>query len=636
MSRYRHPLKVLLLAALCAWPLATPASVPPHDAAPVTTSSREAAFDEIFEKVTGPGSMELRSTIFQGYLERLQSTLPAGDEIRETRFKSVFCASRSWTNATRALAYSDEALKRARNLRDVASQARAMLCRGNHIMAISGSQRGIPEFNKAVKLLEASDDKQLLAEALEMRGDTLSLLGEQARAMIDFQRARVAYRAAGIDHELEPLMFSIAVGYRRIGNFAQAERYFTSALTRMREKQDWEAVANNHIQLGFVHADSGAPDKAQAAFRQAIAIASRHADPYSVSSARLGLADTQIMLGDPEAALETLAKARAGFVAEKDETNNDMLLILTGQALASQEEHAAALSHYELALPLVKRNGNDRYLAMIYKLQAASQEALGNTSGALKDYKSYNDMQMKLQGKMRLEQSRMQEYESEIRRRDFENRQLRADAEAKQQQLTVLERVRHWQTLTLALGALLIALLTSLALRQWNRSRQLSTLTLVDPLTRVASRLAIENVANAALAEATRDNLPLSVLMLDLDHFKSINDRYGHAAGDAVLRAVAKAWQAALRGRDPVGRVGGEEFLVVCLDAASVQARVVAERLRESVTTLRFASIDPALRVTVSIGIAHALNGESRDALFRRADAALYRAKQNGRNRVET
>ena len=636
MSPHRLPLKVFLLIALCAWSLAAPASVPPSDAAIKPGSTREAAFDATFEKVIGPASLDATSTAYEADLQRLNALLPARDRQRDVRFRSVYCGSAAWKDPKSGLAFSDEALKRARDLLDLASEARAMLCRAGYIMQISGSKRGLPEIDKVIELLKDGKEPQLLAESLELRGDILSLLGEQSKAMLDFQRARAAYRDSGIDREVEPLMLSIAVAYRRMGDWPQAQRNFTAAVKRMQDKGDWESVATNLIQLGFLHGESGAPDKALATFREAEAVAKAHDDAFSLNAARLGIAESQIALGQVDAAMVNLQRARAGFAGMQDKANDDMLLILTGQALAKQGEHVAALAHYELAVPLVQRNGNDRYLAMIYKLRAASHEALGRNGDALEDFKRYTDLQMKLQGKMRLEQSRMLEYEYEIHRRDFENRQLRADAAAKQEQVIVLERVRHWQTLTLVLAALFLALLTSLALRQWNRSRQLSTLTLVDPLTGVASRLGIENATAAALADAARDNLPLAVLMLDLDHFKSINDRYGHAAGDRVLRAVAKAWQTALRGRDPVGRLGGEEFVVVCADAASVQARVVAERLRESVATLRFAEIDPALRVTVSIGIAHALAGESRDALFRRADAALYRAKQNGRDRVET
>ncbi|MDI1252448.1 diguanylate cyclase [Thermomonas sp.] len=636
MRRHQNPWKAVLLAALCAWPFATPASVPLRGGAVEPAATREAAFDETFQKVVGPTSMEASSVAYEGYLERLQALLPAGDQAREVRLRSVYCGSRIWREPKRGLAYSDDALKRARDLHDVASEARAMLCRADYIMLISGNQRGLPEYDKVVTLLADSPEQQLLAETLEMRGDTLSLLGEQARAMIDFQRSRAAYRAAGIDHEIEPLMFSIAVGYRRVGDFVQAERYFTSAISRLQDQQNWETLATNYIQLGFLHAESGAPDKAQAAFLQAIHIASKHVDPNSVNSARLGLASTQITLGEPDTALDTLAQARAGFIKEKNTSSNDMLLILTGQALARQGEHAAALAHYEMALPLVKRNGNDRYLAEIYKLRAASQEALGHADTALEDYKRYTDLQMKLQGKMRLEQSRMLEYEYEIRRRDFENRQLRADAQAKELQVVALEQARHWQALSLVLAALFVALLSSLALRQWKKSRRLRSLTMTDPLTNVGSRIGIEHEAEQAIAMSTRTDTPLSLLMLDLDHFKAINDRYGHAAGDRVLRETAATWHAQLRGRDPLGRIGGEEFVVVCPDTALEQALLVASRLREATHALRFDNIDPALQVSVSIGAASHKQGETREDLFANADAALYRAKQRGRDRTET
>jgi diguanylate cyclase (GGDEF)-like protein len=626
----------MLLAALCAWPLATPAGEPLPDGAIKPTQTRAAAFDATFEKVVGPASLDASSAAYDAELERLSALLPDGDRQRDVRFRSVYCGSERWKDPQRGLAYSDEALARARDLHDIASEARAMVCRAYFIMLISGSQRGLPEYNKVVALLANSQEQQLLAETLGMRGDTLSLLGEQARAMIDFQRARAAYRAAGIDHEVEPLMFSIAVAYRLIGDFPQAERYFTSAIARMQDKQAWEDVATNYIQLGFLHTEAGAPDKAQAAFQHAIDVASRHHDPISLNGARLGLAESQINLGDPDAALDTLAQARTGFVAQQDASSNDQLLILTGQALARQGEHVAALAHYELALPLVKRNGNDRYLAQIYKLQAASHEALGHASTALDHYKRYTDLQMKLQGKMRLEQGRMLEYEYEIRRRDFENRQLRADAEAKQEQVTALERVRHWQALSLVLAALFVALLTSLALRQWNKSRRLRNLAMTDPLTGVASRIGIEHETDQAIEQAIRSDTSLSLLMLDLDRFKAINDRYGHAAGDRVLREAAAAWHAQLRGRDPLGRIGGEEFVVVCPDTALEQALLVAARLRETTHTLRFDDIDPALQVSVSIGAASYRQGETRDDVFARADAALYRAKQRGRDRTET
>ena len=619
-----------------AWPLVAFAATPQHADAYEPTSTRTAAFDATLQRVVGPEWLESTFAAYDADLERLRALLPAGDMPREVRFRSVYCGSSKWKEPEQGLAYSDEALRLARDARDVASEARVMLCRATYIMLVSGSQRGLPEVEKAIALLQAVDEPQLLAEALQMRGDIHSLLGEQAKAMLDFQRARAAYRASGIDREVESLMLSIAVAYRRMGDWPQAQRYFTAAVKRMQDKGDWESVATNLNELGYLHGESGAPEKALASFREAERVAIKHDDAYNVNAARLGIAESQIALGQPDAALNMLRQARAGYAAEHDASSEDMLLMITGQALARRGQHAEALARYEQALPLIQQDGNERYLAMLFKAQAASKEALGQAGAALADYKRYTDLQMKLQGKMRLEQSRMLEYEYEIRLRDFENRQLRAEATIKQQEVAALEALRRWQWLAIGLGVLLMTLLALLAWRQWRKSRRLRDLTLLDPLTGVANRRGIEREAARAIGGATRPGDSVSLLILDLDHFKAINDRHGHAAGDRVLRAAADAWHTVLRGRDPLGRIGGEEFVVVCADTTLEQAMVVAERLREATAALRFDDIDAALRVTVSIGVAQSQrSGDTHEGVLARADAALYRAKQRGRDRVE-
>lgn len=604
--------------------------------APAVPTAQATAFDTILQRVIGPASLDASSTDYDADLQRLRAALPAGDRARDARFRSVYCGSSTWRDPVQGLAYADAALALARDLNDSASQARALLCRAEYVMLTSGTQRGLADVDQALDMLDNGHEPQLLAEALETRGDILSLLGEQAKAMLDFQRARAAYRQADIPGEVESLVLSIAVAYRRMGDTEQARRYFTQALQRMQARADWEGVATNLIQLGFLQEEAGAPERAVRPFQQALDIAIAHRLPDTANSALLGLAEAEINLGQGEAGLRTLERARAGFAARQDGSSEDSLQLLTGQALARQGRHAEALANYRQALPLIKRNGNDRYLAMLYKAQATSLEAMGHAAAALSDYKQYTELQLRLQGKMRLEQGRLLEYEYEIRRGEFENRRLRNEAATKQEQVQALERVRHWQWLTILLGALLLALLTSLAWRHGRTSRRLSRESLIDPLTGISNRAAIEAEAIRAIGGATRPGASVSLLILDLDHFKAINDRHGHAAGDRVLRAAADAWHTVLRGRDPLGRIGGEEFVVVCADTSLDQAMAVAERLREATTALHFDDIDPALRVTVSIGVAQSQQSDdTHEDVLARADAALYRAKQRGRNRVE-
>ena len=156
-----------------------------------------------------------------------------------------------------------------------------------------------------------------------------------------------------------------------------------------------------------------------------------------------------------------------------------------------------------------------------------------------------------------------------------------------------------------------------------------------DGLTGLLNRSAIIELLQKELARASREGQPLSVLMVDLDFFKRVNDRHGHAAGDAVLRESARRMREALRAYDLVGRYGGEEFLIVLPGCDGESAISQAERVRETVASGRFLAGHRSLAVTCSIGVSsRALPCEAdRDALLREADLALYRAKDDGRNR---
>jgi diguanylate cyclase (GGDEF)-like protein/PAS domain S-box-containing protein len=155
-----------------------------------------------------------------------------------------------------------------------------------------------------------------------------------------------------------------------------------------------------------------------------------------------------------------------------------------------------------------------------------------------------------------------------------------------------------------------------------------------DALTGVFNRRHVEEVLRLEVDRAQRHERPLAVAMMDADHFKTINDTYGHQTGDEVLREISGRCQKTLRSNDILGRYGGEEFVVVFPETSLEEATVVADRLRLAVAESPIRIGEIALDVTVSIGVAGFAAGQDIDQLFRRADGALYTAKQGGRNLV--
>jgi diguanylate cyclase (GGDEF)-like protein/PAS domain S-box-containing protein len=166
--------------------------------------------------------------------------------------------------------------------------------------------------------------------------------------------------------------------------------------------------------------------------------------------------------------------------------------------------------------------------------------------------------------------------------------------------------------------------------------RQLANMALFDSLTGTLNRPAFYQHADKEFARSKRYFRPLSVIMLDIDHFKRVNDEYGHQGGDQVLQIFAEACQEVIRSTDLMGRVGGEEFALLLPDTPIKSAFNLAERLRERITKYPYLAGEMLIEITASLGVAE-LGSDDGDfkALLQRADEALYSAKHAGRNRVK-
>ncbi|MDD5240601.1 MAG: GGDEF domain-containing protein [Sulfuricella sp.] len=157
----------------------------------------------------------------------------------------------------------------------------------------------------------------------------------------------------------------------------------------------------------------------------------------------------------------------------------------------------------------------------------------------------------------------------------------------------------------------------------------------IDQLTGVLNYSSLMETLEQQVAKAEQKGSPLCVMMADLDFFKKVNDTYGHLVGDLVLRHTAERIQAAVRDFDMVGRFGGEEFVIILKNTDLALAKVIAERIREEVSSTPFHAKEFNIEVTISLGVAMLRKDEHMETLLERADAAMYEAKKNGRDRVE-
>ncbi|MBD9484879.1 GGDEF domain-containing protein [Pseudomonas sp. PDM14] len=203
------------------------------------------------------------------------------------------------------------------------------------------------------------------------------------------------------------------------------------------------------------------------------------------------------------------------------------------------------------------------------------------------------------------------------------------------QEESALAGIRHTLYLNLLICALIsgvVMFMVHLAMRRYQL--RIAALATTDALTDLPNRRGFNLLATQALHESKRSRNPLSALLIDIDHFKQLNDTYGHLAGDEVLRGFAQHLQSNLRQSDIICRWGGEEFILLLKDTGSSTARQLAEKIRQQTADSRYSYGGVNLQITTSIGLTELHADDTLDRLIARADRALYRAKQSGRDRV--
>jgi diguanylate cyclase (GGDEF)-like protein len=270
----------------------------------------------------------------------------------------------------------------------------------------------------------------------------------------------------------------------------------------------------------------------------------------------------------------------------------------------------------------------------LYLWRARANAALHNYRDAYNDLTEYARRYAAANDAERTKQAAALRARFEIDREVERNASLKRELELSREHSQRQARELRWNAIAAGLGVLVIALLIYFLAANRRYRQQLVKLASLDSLTGLPNRRRTAELATAALAQATAAN-PLTIAVIDMDHFKIINDRCGHATGDFVLKEFARVGRETLRESDVLGRWGGEEFLLIMPDATLELALTYVERMRIRVFDIRLPASGAGLQVSLSAGLATSgRHGRSLDEVIARADSALYVAKNEGRDLV--
>lgn len=575
----------------------------------------------------------LSNTEFRGRVERLRVDLSAYPVAQQMRIRRLAC----WTQPAdeiveyrQAMTQANQEYELALAVGDEVAQSDFILCRGWFHQLLGEITLAYGDYSQALSLAQHAGDRKQQAQALLYRGALFSFQGSPAKGLSDLMSAQRLYDALSLPSWYGKVQLDLAATYRRMELFGPARRLLDEIEVQLPPQGDSALLYELHRQRamlengqGHYHEALTELDKAEASHSESTAL--------GLSLLRLDRAEAMLGLGQLEEATALLKHAGEAFKAETDPLLNGYWHLLMAQAGIQAGAYQSALVHLNRAEPPLRREDNLRYLIRLASLRGQALEGLGQLQAALDEQRLFIALRTHFIREIQEQSAAWVRGEFELARQEAENALLRSHQRLQQQELELAHERRFWLALVL-----ILLMVTGALLVRWllERNRHMRQLAFTDELTGTQNRRRVLSLGGRMMAVARRQGHPFSVLVFDIDHFKRINDNLGHHQGDCILKWLVASVRHLLRQQDVLGRVGGEEFLLLLPGLELAQAARVAERIRAFIAGRAFPGMGSA--VTLSLGCAQlkADDGELSD-LIRRADAALYRAKGGGRNRVE-
>lgn len=530
----------------------------------------------------------------------------------------------------------DQILPRLVDAGNAALQARALALRVRLLDFLNRGAEALADSEVAFERAGKVSATELQVEILVSRAGILSKRADFAAAYSALGQAQRLAREVGTRRAEGNVAYYAAWLASAVGDRRRTVELFEQALTAYRNDDDPNSAADTLVGLGIALIRDRRANEALAPLDEAVRLFSELGDTRGTAVAQ---APRAVALASAGRASEALAASDQAMSALRPYSSaEEMLFALVYRAQAANQlgRPQLALAALDEARPQAESSENALALLAFLRESAAAlaavgryQEAHATLADLVRRTEAHNEQRLS-------RQLAAQRGELESQRLERDNDLLRREADASRQAMAALERAAQLRMVLVVLTGVIAAAMLYGLWWQHRVNRRIAVLAATDALTGTFNRRRIDEVGQEAFAAHRASGLPLSVALLDLDHFKQINDQHGHATGDAVLRAVADTLAGQLRTTDLLGRYGGEEFAVILPRADVLEAAVIVERLRAAVAGLSLAALGVGERLTLSAGVTGARGSDtSFESIVDRADVALYRAKGGGRNRVQ-
>ncbi|WP_351014622.1 diguanylate cyclase [Shewanella sp. AC91-MNA-CIBAN-0169] len=570
-------------------------------------------------------------------LNEYKRIIASDDEIRQKLYVRLNCwnqPSTTESELTNAIKYAEQQLLIYSEPYPSAIHTDLLLCLGYYKQFSGQLDEALDDLSNAINNAYELEDPRLIADGRSIRGAMLSYQGNYSSALEDLITSQQLYENLNLTYWANDNLSELAASYRRFGDAETALKYQIK-LEQVYLKANQQIEADNiNNQIAFSLLELGRIDESTARFKQSLTFWKTQKDNVAIADAKTNVAGNLIKLDKIDEALVLLKEAEKEIPVSHDGPHSSLMLYLA-QAYLATNELDKALEYSQLASIDFNRGGNQRGESENIYIKSDIYQAKGDIENALKTLQKFIKMHMAL------DKQNMSDRNSEMQARfntnkiQTENEWLIQRDKDKEQQLQILQRNESMQIIIIILVAIILIIVSMFAYKQVIRKQLFRRLALTDELTKLANRRDTYSQGHYFLKSSKLSGKPFSIISFDADHFKIVNDTLGHDMGDKVLVKLASISTSMMRDTDVVGRVGGEEFLILLPNIDKTKAIEIANRLIETIADYDWTQIAPNLHQTVSAGVASYSNEEDLSPLLLKADKALYSAKAAGRNCVK-
>jgi diguanylate cyclase (GGDEF)-like protein len=559
-----------------------------------------------------------------------------GDRRLEQKIAAHLCMSLTGFAADRARAMAEARIRIAEQENDLLGQAVFLTCKAYSVEAAGDLEAASGLYEHAMDAAKASGDRKAIASVYAYRGENRHYQGRYDEALSDLGRAFALYSVVDDKVGRRYTLNAMANLYSdaQVGEFDKAIEYYRELLVSEEAAGAKGAIATTLFNIASAYEEKGDYDASLRDFQRALALDREIGEHESVAEGERAVGRVLLAQGRPQEALPMIDRALAYFVEKGNADAQGRTRITRAHALRKLGRLDEAMRAIDLSLAHFGERDNWRYLVSVRRERAEILAARGEWRAAYTEAQELRTVEARLEKGLMKERTSRLRVQFDAARKEEQNAALRADNQRRVAELNSARHARNLQWLVILIGAALLAVFGIMAFQQLRKNRRMRSLAMTDDLTGLPNRRHILEYLDEQRKASVDGDAPLALIAFDIDHFKRINDVHGHAGGDRVLASVSRIIAPHLRSSDRLGRVGGEEFLVVLPDTSLPDAHMVAERLRTIIESTALEGLPNDLRMTASFGVAKRLINDDAKTILKRADDALYRAKREGRNRV--